>query len=164
MCTLAALRQHYKGQQSEKASDEKRAEVGLRAPETSHVDERKTRVQTFDSLGKEGREILARNDGAELPFGRPLGSNSNQKMACQLAAVCRNAVRPAMIGRFAARCHRHLRTGSPSAARHRMSGWAAWNRGERWSSQEGYQQDAGNEFGEILHRVLIFLLMNQAGL
>ena len=41
-----------------------------------------------------------------------------------------------------------------------MSGCAAWNRGKHWSSQEGYQQHAGYEFSEILHRALIILLMN----
>lgn len=127
MGTVAALRKRHKGQQSEKASDEKRAEVGLRASETARVDERKTSVQTFDRLGKEGREIFAKNDGAERIFERLLGSHSDQIMACQFPAVCRNAVRSARIGRFASPCHRHLRTGSASAARHPMSGRAAWN-------------------------------------
>ena len=153
-----------KRQQSEKASDEKRAEVGLRASESSRIDRRKTRVQMLNSRSKEDLKILARNYDAERSFLRPLGNDSSQKMAFQLAAVSRNAVLPAMIGRFASPCYRHLRTGRSSAARHRMSGWAAWNRGKHWSSQEGYQQGAGNEFGEILHRALIFLLVNQAGL
>ena len=76
-----------KRQQSEKASDEKRAEVGLRASETSRVNERETRVQTLYSRGKEGREIFARNYDAERPFLHSLGSHSSQTMASELAAM-----------------------------------------------------------------------------
>jgi hypothetical protein len=87
MGTLAALREHDKDRQSQKASDEKRAEVGLRAPETSRFNKRKTCVQTFHRRGKDRREILARNYDAERSLLRPLGSDSNQRMTFQLAAV-----------------------------------------------------------------------------
>jgi len=131
-----------------RASDEKRAKVGLRAPETSQIDLGQSIVPALHDWRKENRKALTQNWGVKQGLRGSLGNDGNEEMGSDLAARLRDISCPPVTAGPASHRLRHHRAFRTSAARLGIDGRPAGNSGKHGGSHECCEQDACNEFGE----------------